>query len=56
MQNVLKFIKNEICVTILQKKIIALKTKKNLQKKLTNLNVNNNKFRFFILLIFNFIN
>ena len=56
MQNASKFIKNEIRVTILQKKIIALKTKKILQKKLTNLNVDNNKFRFFILLIFNFTN
>ena len=30
MQNVFKFIENKIRVTILQKKIIALKTKKNL--------------------------
>ena len=56
MQNASKFIENEIRVTILQKKIIALKTKKILQKKLTNLNVDNNKFRFFISLISNFIN
>ena len=56
MQNTSKFIENEIRVTILQKKIIALKTKKVLQKKLTNLNVNDNKFRFFISLIFNFTN
>ena len=56
MQNAFEFIKNEIRVTILQKKIIALKTKKILQKKLTNLNVDNNKFRFFISLTFNFTN
>ena len=56
MQNASKFIENEIRVTILQKKVIALKTKKFLQKKLTNLNVDNNKFCFFISLIFNFTN